>query len=97
MAKNLFIVTIRWVTTPLTQENLLQIDNLLTGCGDWLRFSGTVWLLDTNKSAEQVFQVLGTFLKKDDSELIVRADLNDFSGWCQKWVNDWLQTKKKQI
>lgn len=95
MAKNLFLVTIRWVHTPLTEENIKRIDDTLGTFGDWMRFNAYCWIVDTDSNAIDIFNALGRFLHKDDSELILRLDLSDWSGWCPKWVDDWLKTKKK--
>jgi hypothetical protein len=95
VAKNLFIVTIRWVHTPLNEANIKRIDDTLTQFGDWLRFSGFSWIVDTDRNADEIFRALGQFMHKDDSELIVRLDLSDWSGWCFPWVDAWLRSKKK--
>lgn len=96
MARNLYVVIVRWVKTPQTTQNIERIDAVLTTHGDWLRFSGSNWLLDTDSSANQVFQSLASVLHRDDSELIVRADPHDYSGWSAKWVDDWVRGKQNQ-
>jgi hypothetical protein len=95
VAENLYIVTIRWTKTLLTEENVEKIDDILNPLGNWLRFSGTTWILATDSSAMEIFHALSEFLHKDDSELIMRVDPDDYSGWAAKWVDEWLISKRK--
>ena len=69
-----------------------MIDNKF---GDWMRFSAYIWILDTDSAANDIFRALSAFLNKEDSELIIRLDLSDWSGWSYKWVDDWLKSKRK--
>jgi hypothetical protein len=95
VAQNLFLVTVRWVRTPLTEENVKKVDAIMDGVGDWLRFSGTSWIVDTDKAAVDIFNMLSRFLHSDDSHLIIKLDLKDWSGWCPKWVDEWIKSKRK--
>jgi hypothetical protein len=94
MAVKMYLVVIRWVDTPLILENVTKVDSLLTPLGDWIRFSGTSWLLRTERSSREIFNALSTFLKKGDSELIIRVDPDDYNGWAAKWVDDWIIGKR---
>lgn len=84
------MISVRWVKTQMTTENIKKIDSLLSPFGDWVRFSGTCWLLKTNSNAQAIFGALGSFLTKDDSELIVRVDRSDINGWATTWINQWI-------
>jgi hypothetical protein len=98
VASKLYIIAVRWVETPLTMENVQKIDALLTPLGDWVRFSGTTWLLATDQNSLTnsitIYASLGTFLKEGDSELIIRIDPSEYSGWAAKWVDDWIMSKR---
>jgi hypothetical protein len=94
MASKLYLITIRWVETPSTVENIQRIDALLSALGDWVRFSGMTWLLATDHSSPDIYAKLATFLKKDDSELIIRADPSDYSGWAAHWIDNWITSKR---
>jgi hypothetical protein len=95
VARNLYTIFVRLVATPQTVANVEKIDNALTQFGEWLRFSGSSWLLDTDHSASDVFNALAKILHKDDSELIIKADPNEYAGWAAGWVDTWLQSKRK--
>jgi hypothetical protein len=95
VARNLYAIFVRWAGTPNTPENIQKIDNALGPYGDWLRFSGSNWLLDTDHSSEVIFKALANILHKDDSELIMKVDPNDYSGWASGWVDNWLKSKRK--
>jgi hypothetical protein len=91
--KKLYAILIRWVATPATLENFEKIDKALAPFGSWLRFSGYGWLLETERTALDVFHVLAGILRKDDSELVIRIDPNDYAGWAFKWVDEWVSQK----
>jgi hypothetical protein len=94
VASKLYLIAVRWVETPLTSENIQKIDALLTPLGDWIRFSGTTWLLATDHNSLAIYSSLGEFLKKGDSELIIRVDPHDYSGWAAQWVDSWIMSKR---
>ena len=94
MATKMYMVTIRWIQTPLTTENVEKIDALLGPLGDWIRFSGMCWLIRTDQPSQKIFEALATFLKKGDSELIMLVDPSDYSGWAVKWVDDRISGKR---
>lgn len=95
MARNLYSILVRWVATPQTVDNVQMIDKALAPFGTWLRFSGSNWLLDTDHSAAEVFNALAKILHKDDSELIIKVDPNDYAGWAAGWVDTWVKSKRK--
>ena len=93
MPRKMYLISVRWVATELIEENIKKIDSLLTPLGEWIRFSGTCWIIKTNSTSQQIFEALASFLKKEDNEIIARIDPGDLNGWAPKWVDEWLMKK----
>jgi hypothetical protein len=94
--KKLYAVLIRWVASPASSENFDKVDKALGSIGVWLRFSGYGWLVETEKSALEIFHVLANILRKDDSEIVIRVDPEDYAGWAFKWVDEWIAQKGRK-
>ncbi len=75
---------------------MAKIDKVLGPLGDWLRFSGGNWLIDTDRSSKDVFMALAEILRKGDSELIIRVDPADYAGWAAEWVDEWVAKKARR-
>jgi hypothetical protein len=87
MPTPLYSLNIRWVKTLPNPE---EVDKILTRAGDWLRFNAWSWLVATDYPVQDVSAALRTVLASEDSILIIRCDPNDYSGFAQKWVWDWI-------
>lgn len=93
MPRKMYLIAVRWVGTEITEENIKKIDALLTPVGEWIRFSGTCWVIKTDSTSQKIFEALASFLKTADNELIARIDPSDLNGWAPKWVDEWLAAK----
>jgi hypothetical protein len=67
-----------------------EVDKILGWAGNWLRFDAWSWLIATERPAHEVNAALRTVLAPEDSILIIRCDPNDYSGFAQQWVWDWI-------
>jgi hypothetical protein len=93
MAKSFYAVMIHWDSSP-TDAKVAEIDQTLGVLGDWLRFGGHNWLLWSESSAHDIFQLLAGRLAQKDSELIVKWDPHSYAGWAPKWVEDWVTERR---
>jgi hypothetical protein len=94
MASNLYMISVNWIVTPQTTENIAAIDKILGELGDWLRFSGSCWLIVSEKTSADIFRAMGNFLKKDDCEIIAKIDPSTVNGWAPKWIDDWITARR---
>jgi hypothetical protein len=83
----LYSLNIRWVKTPISPE---IVDVVLSEAGDWLRFDGWSWLVYTPRTAHDITNALRPKLSPEDGILIIACDANDYSGFAQQWVWDWI-------
>jgi hypothetical protein len=58
--------------------------------GDWLRFNAYTWLVWTDKTVEEWYEILRHHITQADQVLIGPIDLKERAGWSQKWVWDWI-------
>jgi len=87
----LYCVNIRWVKSPVKPE---AIDQQLSPCGDWIRFDGWSWLLESDHSAQAIANRLKAVLSQDDGILVIKCDPYDYGGWAQPWVWEWINSKR---
>ncbi|MEH6949829.1 hypothetical protein V4R08_00495 [Nitrobacter sp. NHB1] len=78
-------------------KNIQTIDLALGELGDWLRFSGSCWILLTDKSSRDIFASLSKILNKDDSEIIAKIDPTTVNGWAPKWIDEWINSRRSQV
>jgi hypothetical protein len=60
---------------------------------DWIRISGTTWLLWTAKPATEIYQIMSVYVDSQDNILITRIDQVDSFGRLPPWIWDWLNSK----
>jgi hypothetical protein len=97
MSKSFFMVSINWIATPQTAENIKALDDVFGRVGDWLRFSGTCWVVVTDKTSQDIFTELSKFLKKDDCEIIAKIDPSTVNGWAPKWIDNWITSRRSNL
>jgi hypothetical protein len=86
-----YCVNIRWVKTTMDPP---RIDAALTSYGDWIRFDGWTWLVATDNVAQNIVAALRTILVPEDNILVIKCDPNDYGGWAQQWVWDWINRQR---
>ena len=94
--RQLFLITTRWVKTPITAALLQTVDNILTGHGEWIRFHGQTWFVWTESSLSKVASDIRPLVQAEDSLLVLPVDPIQFDGWAPKWVWEWLDDKRRQ-
>jgi hypothetical protein len=93
MAKSFYAVLIRWDILP-TDAKVKEIDETLGVLGDWLRFGGHNWVVWSESTPARIYAALSGKLSQKDSELVLKFDPNDYSGWAPKWVDDWIAQRR---
>jgi hypothetical protein len=86
MNEKLYIVVVNWAGAP----NTAIVEGALGALGTWLRFSNNVWFFKTQRETTDIFKALAAVLTKQDNEIIIRVDKNDWWGWAKQWVADWI-------
>ncbi|MCP3810080.1 hypothetical protein NLX78_22935 [Paenibacillus sp. Lou8.1] len=62
----------------------------IKSCGPWMHKLDSTWLISTQKSAEEVYNILAPHIDSDDKVLVIKADKN----WHAKLDTesyDWLR------
>jgi hypothetical protein len=88
---SLYCVNVRWVKTEFNTD---AIEKQLGQCGDWLRFNGWAWLSYSTYSAGSIANHVRIALANDDNIMVIKCDPNDYGGWAQPWVWDWINKKR---
>ena len=91
----MYLVTVRWIKTTISEANIASIERQLGSQGEWLRFSAFSWLYWTNSPADQISLAVRTVLHADDSVMVIRVVPSEFAGWAPEWVWKWLQDKAR--
>jgi hypothetical protein len=90
MAEKLYVVGLRFVKTPQTVENAEKFKAIFDVLGNWSRLNLYVWLLRTDRSADEVAKALRTLLTDDDSVLVLGVDQRDRAGRVPQFIIEWL-------
>lgn len=80
----------------MTTENVAKIDAILGVAGDWLRFSGTTWILFSDRSRIEIGSAIRTALTPEDSDLTAAVDPDDLYGWAPGWIEEWIIERTRQ-
>lgn len=74
-------------------QNYQSLYDAIESYGSWAKPVESVWLVDTHKSAEQIYNGLRQHIDENDSILVVETG-RDRAGWLPKEVWDWLRIRK---
>ena len=62
----------------------------IKSCGHWWHYLGSTWLVDTELSADAIWQRLAPHVDDNDSVLVIGVG-TDWQGWLSdsawKWIN----------
>lgn len=87
-----FIVSVRWVETPIYPP---LIDGILGLHGDWLRFTFDTWFVFSNENAKQISDHIQKALKPNDSVMVMQMYPPNSWGVAPPWVWDWFSIRTK--
>jgi hypothetical protein len=92
MPKSFYGIMVRWNTEP-TMANINAVDAALGKIGDWVRFSGANWLIWTDETAVPIYSELRSVLTQNDSEIVLKLDPSDYTGWAPPWIDEWIKVR----
>jgi hypothetical protein len=90
----MYSLNIRWVKSQINPE---VIEETLSAAGDWMRFDAWSWLIYSNYSAHDIASALRGKLLPEDNIVIIGCNPNDYSGFAQPWVWDWINKYRTPI
>jgi hypothetical protein len=91
---NLFMVTVRFVSTPL---NPALIDAVVSMKADWIRFNLETWFVASNSSPTELRMLLHKHLLPEDNFLILPIDPLHADGWAPSWVWEWFSRHRNNL
>lgn len=60
--------------------------------GPWWHYLDSTWIVKTNLNSQQIWNMLGSHLLKNDYILVVKIDSLDTWGWLPRDAWNWLNT-----
>ena len=72
-------------------QNYDELHEAIKGCGDWWHYLDSTWLVDTNLTAQEVWNKLSPHTDKNDSILIIGIN-RDNAGWLPQKAWDWINS-----
>jgi len=59
--------------------------------GTWWHYLESTWLVETSKSAAQIFAALQPHIDSNDNVLVIAVG-SDYAGWLPKKAWDWIRS-----
>jgi hypothetical protein len=92
--KRVYVVLLRPVDTPINSETISVLDQVMSSFGDWFRFNGLTWFLETDANSADIQKQVRLLLSSNDSVVVLKLDLSEFNGWASPDLWKWLQSKE---
>jgi len=83
------------VTYDVTLSNtdtLTKITSTIQNSGNWWHYLTSTWLLDTEKTADEVGRALSAHMTQVDRLLVVELKGN-YQGWLEPKAWEWINNK----
>ena len=64
----------------------------IKGLGRWWHYLDSTWIVKTNMSAQQIWNLLGKHIVTSDRMLVIKIDISDKQGWLPKDAWDWINS-----
>ncbi|MBX4188286.1 MAG: hypothetical protein KW793_04105 [Candidatus Doudnabacteria bacterium] len=74
------------------QQNYNQLYEEIKKLGSWWHYLDSTWLVDTQLSPQQVWELIAPKVDKNDSVFVVRIT-SSHSGWLNQEAWDWINSK----
>lgn len=68
----------------------------IKSCGVWWHYLGSTWLVDTNLSAEGIWNRLAPAIDKDDRVLVIGVT-KDKQGWLPQEAWAWINARTSHM
>ena len=74
-------------------QSYKELHEAIKECGvSWWHYLDSTWLIDTNLSANQIWQRLEPYFDKNDVALVIRVT-NDYQGWLPEKAWQWIRER----
>lgn len=73
-------------------QNYAGLYEALKSFEDWWHYLDSTWLLDTGRSAQQIYDRLAPVLDSNDSILVIRVG-RDYQGWLPTKAWEWINAR----
>lgn len=77
-------------------QNYAALYKAIESCGDWWHYLGSTWLVDTNLTAQGVWDRLAPHVDQNDFFLVIGVT-RDYQGWLPKEAWAWLDNRKLKM
>ena len=71
-----------------------EVFQAIKSCGAWWHYLESTWLVDTNHSANQIWDRMSPHVHPDDSVLIHAVGF-DHQGWLLPKAWDWINSRQR--
>lgn len=65
----------------------------IKNCGSWWHYLDSTWLVDTQLSADGIWERLSPHVDRNDSVLVIGVT-KDYSGWLPRDAWDWIKERR---
>ena len=83
------------ITYDLKNKSITNYQSLfvaIKSVGPWWHYLDSTWIVKTNLNSQQIWNILGQHLLRNDHILVVKIDNSDKWGWLPQDAWNWLNT-----
>ena len=77
-------------------QNYEALHEAIKSCGVWWHYLDSTWLVDTNLTAQSIWQRLEPHVDKNDSVLVIGVT-RDHQGWLPQEAWDWINSPTSRM
>jgi hypothetical protein len=68
----------------------------IKSCGSWWHYLQSTWLVDTDRTAADIWNRLSSHIDENDSILIVNIG-SDYQGWLEPKAWEWINERRNRM
>ena len=83
------------ITYDLKNKSIKEYQSLfiaIKSLGSWWHYLDSTWIVKTNLNSQQIWNLLGPHLLRNDYIIVVKIDTSDKWGWLPQKAWDWLNS-----
>lgn len=73
-------------------QNYSELHAAIQQCGAWWHYLGSTWLVDSSKTATEIWNHLAPHIDTNDRVLIIRVT-KDYQGWLSRDAWNWIDAR----
>lgn len=77
-------------------QNYDELHEAIKSCGPWWHYLDSTWLVDTNLTAQAVWNKLSPHTDKNDNILIIGVS-RDYAGWLPPKAWEWINSRATKM